>query len=709
MSWHLRIYDAIKQQHIYQQMQTLTGKRFYEWRYQNKVFYLKYYPDQQIAESFKYVKNLKVLVWDFSKNCSEILKKQIFDTLEQLLVNTTACARYKNKRLQALKILYDSCIRQNITDIGMLEIEQFESICTDFRKPGNESLGYQLSIIGTCRKIAFMQQEHIQWDATVWYLDRFHLGENRIDKSKSLNSISFMEIKEKQNREILQAYMKYELGVTGQAVSTINRRFMCIRNFLKMLEQKRTLAVHATAEDLSDYAKDLLEHHVQAKGFNERIYSIGHFYKFMEVREYIPKMPFRIEYFQQKVLMVHHDRSVEEIVYMEVLKKLYLFPERLRCMFLHLWCLGLRASEVCTLKGNAYYQQGEASGYYASGRFVELTVPIMAGSETEKKIAGVILVSASTDSIYAKLSEFRRSSEIWVSVIAICSLAFSILLSNWLLRPLKHMNQYIGDLAEGSLDGDLDIHDCTETENISNTFNIMLARLRLVEESRQEFVANVSHELKTPLTSMKVLADSLLMQGDAPVELYKEFMQDIANEIDRESSVISDLLTLVKMDRKSTELNVASTDINDFIEQILKRLRPIAEKANIELVFESNRSVTAEIDATKLSLAFSNLVENAIKYNRENGWVRVSLDADHKFFYVKVSDSGIGIPQESIDYIFERFYRVDKSHSREIGGTGLGLAITRSAVVAHRGAIKVQSTVDEGTTFIVRIPLRYIV
>ena len=129
--------------------------------------------------------------------------------------------------------------------------------------------------------------------------------------------------------------------------------------------------------------------------------------------------------------------------------------------------------------------KGEASGYYASGRFVELTVPIMAGSETEKKIAGVILVSASTDSIYAKLSEFRRSSEIWVSVIAICSLAFSILLSNWLVRPLKHMNQYIGDLAEGSLDGDLDIHDCTETENISNTFNIMLARLRLVEESRQ--------------------------------------------------------------------------------------------------------------------------------------------------------------------------------------------------------------------------------
>ena len=186
-------------------------------------------------------------------------------------------------------------------------------------------------------------------------------------------------------------------------------------------------------------------------------------------------------------------------------------------------------------------------------------------------------------------------------------------------------------------------------------------------------------------------------------------MKDIAEEIDRENTIISDLLTLVKMDRKTTEVNVAVTDINEFLEQILKRLRPIAEKEKVEVVFESNRSVSAEIDATKLSLAFTNLVENAIKYNKENGWVRVTLDADHKYFYVKVSDSGIGIPQESLDNIFERFYRCDKSHSREIGGTGLGLAITKNAVVAHGGAIKVQSVVGEGTTFTVRIPLRYIV
>ena len=110
----------------------------------------------------------------------------------------------------------------------------------------------------------------------------------------------------------------------------------------------------------------------------------------------------------------------------------------------------------------------------------------------------------------------------------------------------------------------------------------------------------------------------------------------------------------------------------------------------------------------KLTLALSNLIENAIKYNVESGWVHVSLNADHKFFYVKVADSGIGIPPEDQERIFERFYRVDKSHSREIGGTGLGLAITRNAILMHRGAIKVYSKPGEGTTFTVRIPLSYI-
>lgn len=353
VSFYLKIYDTVKQQHIYQQMQTLNGKRIYEWKYQNKIYFLKYYPEKEIAETFETSYKTNLLVWDFTQNCSEVLKKQIFYTLSRIIANTSMSKAYRNVRLKSLKLLYDSCVQLNITDIGLLEMEQVETILKNFPETS------QRSILGECRRDAFMQQEQIQWEANVWYLERLHLGKHRIDESKSLISISFMEVKEIQNREILQAYMKYELGITGQAVSTIVRRFVCIRNFIELLEQEKILAIHATVTEVKKYADGLRERGIQAKGFNERIFGIGHFYKFMEVKQYITRMPFRIEYFQQKEVIVHHDRSVEETVYMEILKKLYLFPERLRCMFLHLWCLGLRASEVCTLKGNAYYQQGE--------------------------------------------------------------------------------------------------------------------------------------------------------------------------------------------------------------------------------------------------------------------------------------------------------------------------------------------------------------
>ena len=207
---------------------------------------------------------------------------------------------------------------------------------------------------------------------------------------------------------------------------------------------------------------------------------------------------------------------------------------------------------------------------------------------------------------------------------------------------------------------------------------------------------------------MKVLADSLLVQDEVPPELYKEFMGDITREIDRENQIISDLLSLVKMDKTISDLYISQVDINSLIELVLKRLRPIARKKNVELEFVSMRQVSAMVDEVKISQVITNLVENAIKYNNENGSVRVSLDADHQFFTLEVVDTGIRIPEDSRDQIFERFYRVDKSHSREIGGTGLGLAITKSAVLMHRGTISVESVEGEGSTFTVRIPLVYI-
>ena len=350
--------------------------------------------------------------------------------------------------------------------------------------------------------------------------------------------------------------------------------------------------------------------------------------------------------------------------------------------------------------------KGETINQLSDNRFIEMTVPVTSGDS--KKVEGVLLVSVSTDSIWDNLSVLTENAWIFTLVYGILVTMAAILLSILLVRPVRRIIQDLREISNGHSNEDLQVQTYSETGQISDEFNKIVTQMRTLDESRQEFVSNVSHELKTPLTSMKVLADSLLTQEEVPAELYKEFMGDIAEEIERENKIITDLLALVKMDKKAASLNIERMDINDLLELILKRLRPIAAKKNIEVVLESFRPVTAEVDESRLSLAFTNLVENAIKYNKENGWVNVSLDADHKFFYVKVMDSGQGIPEESLDFIFERFYRVDKSHSNAIDGTGLGLAIAKSAVLVHKGAIKVSSELGVGTTFSVRIPLNYI-
>ncbi len=344
--------------------------------------------------------------------------------------------------------------------------------------------------------------------------------------------------------------------------------------------------------------------------------------------------------------------------------------------------------------------------YDRNSHYLKVTYPIT--DSMNKNIIGVIVMNSSTKDVQTILGSLKQRAVLFSLTLAVLIVVFAIYYSRKLTKPLTSVVNSINRVTEGYMDEKLSIKGYYEVERISDSFNQMVTRLQKLENSRQEFVSNVSHELKTPITSIKVLADSLVMQGDAPVELYREFLVDITDEIERENKIINDLLSLVKLDKTSGDMNISSININDLLEQILKRLRPIAKKRNIEMIYESFRPVIAEVDEVKLSLAISNLIENAIKYNVDDGWVRVSLNADHKYFFIKVADSGIGIPEEAQDFIFERFYRVDKARSRESGGTGLGLAITKNAIQMHRGAIKVYSKEGEGTTFNVRIPLNYI-
>ncbi len=345
------------------------------------------------------------------------------------------------------------------------------------------------------------------------------------------------------------------------------------------------------------------------------------------------------------------------------------------------------------------------SKYNKKSNYIETSIPVYDDAE---KVIGVLSITASTKDIeYAMMRIDGKLSVVTVIVLFMITI-FAYIVSYRLVRPFKRLEKTFEKVSEGNFDNKLSLNGYSETEEIASSYNDMLDKMKMIDESRQEFVSNVSHELKTPITSIKVLADSLMMQEDVPAELYKEFFEDIVNEIDRENTIITDLLSLVRTEKKNTTLNIESININELVEIILKRLRPIAAKKNIEIVLESFRPILASVDEIKITSAITNLVENAIKYNVMDGWVRVTLNADHKYFYIRVADSGIGIPEESQERVFERFYRVDKTRSRQTGGTGLGLAITSNIVKLHNGAIKVYSKEGEGTTFTIRIPLNYV-
>ncbi len=347
------------------------------------------------------------------------------------------------------------------------------------------------------------------------------------------------------------------------------------------------------------------------------------------------------------------------------------------------------------------------SSFDEVNNYLEITVPIL--DEVTGKVYGALVASASTDGIRDNVELLGRRAYTVEVIISVVVMLIAYALSATLLRPFDKIIKAVSSVREGFDPGleAIEVPDYTETKDIMDAFHHLMSRMKEVDDSREEFVANVSHELKTPLASMKVLSDSLIQSGDAvDAETYREFMVDIAAEVDRENKVINDLLSLVKLAGNETaQLNLAPCDISAMLQQILKTLTPLAQKDGVELLYEEKAHVEADVDEVKLSLAIMNLVENAIKYNKEEGWVKVTLDIDVQFMVITVSDSGIGIPEESIGRIYDRFYRVDKSHSREIGGTGLGLSITRNAILLHRGAIKAASIAGEGTTFTVKIPL----
>jgi len=322
-------------------------------------------------------------------------------------------------------------------------------------------------------------------------------------------------------------------------------------------------------------------------------------------------------------------------------------------------------------------------------------------------VVGAVLLVSSIEDIYQSVTDIQQSIIMYtlLTTFVVCVLVFAV--SQVLIDPLSSISDVVQKMSDGHLDRRIDIRGYDEYAKLAQAFNEMAEKLEMVDKTRQEFVSNVSHELKTPLSSIKVLSESILLQEDVPVQMHREFLQDINSEIDRMARVINDLLQLVKLDEGELGLKVKPVNINNMVIDILRRLNPLAEQKDIKLLIEEPREVVADVDEVKLSSAISNLVDNAIKYTRDGGDVKIIVDADHQNVFVSILDTGIGINEADQGKIFERFYRVDKTRDRETGGTGLGLSITMATLRLHNGSIRVTSKENEGSTFIVRIPIHY--
>lgn len=335
------------------------------------------------------------------------------------------------------------------------------------------------------------------------------------------------------------------------------------------------------------------------------------------------------------------------------------------------------------------------------------SVPIVDKDNIEQ-VVGAVILSSNIQSVYLPVEDMRSQMHLIAVVVSLFAGILSFVTASLITKPLKTLMKFVQKMTQGQMDQKVDVSGTDEIAELGHAFNHMAEQLQRVEQSRQEFVSNVSHELKTPLSSIKVLTESLIFQDNVPVEMYQEFFEDINSEVDRLNNIITDLLTLVRLDQREIPLNIASIDVNEMTQNILKRLIPLAKKKQIKMIYESHKDIIAEIDEVKFTLALSNLIENAIKYTPSGGEVRVILQSDVQDALITVQDTGIGIAKEEQSKIFERFYRTDKTRNRETGGTGLGLAITYKTVVMHNGAIQVESEEGLGSIFTVQIPLRHV-
>ena len=350
---------------------------------------------------------------------------------------------------------------------------------------------------------------------------------------------------------------------------------------------------------------------------------------------------------------------------------------------------------VEALRGNDVFNAAFSDGAFQS----RCAAPVIYRSQTIGAVYAYEYDTEQASLLRSMQNTLLRISEAVLAIVIVLSL----LLSRILTRRFGVLAGAIRQMREGDYGQRADVGGHDEIADIAGEFNSLADRLQSTEEARRRFVADASHELKTPLAGIRLLSDSILQTENMDASTVREFVGDIEQESERLSRITEDLLRLTKLDSGAVE-PAEPVALSPIIERAVRMLRLVAEERGVELRCETERDGVVLAREDDLHQVVYNLTENGIKYNRPGGYVRVRLSGDENNCVITVEDNGIGIPDEDLPRIFDRFYRVDKMRSRAYGGTGLGLAIVSDTVRRRGGTVEAAAREGGGSVFTVSLP-----
>ncbi len=336
--------------------------------------------------------------------------------------------------------------------------------------------------------------------------------------------------------------------------------------------------------------------------------------------------------------------------------------------------------------------------------YITAAVPVV----KDRNTIGAIYIQASGEDIREYTSHMTSNLLLLSVSVSLLVGVFGFAMVNMFTASLSNVTSRIKDMSDADMRKTIDIKGSNEVDELVSAFNSMVEKINDLESRRQEFVSNASHELKTPLSSIKLICDSILQTSDMERDTINDFLEDMNEEVDRLTRITNKLLSLTKLDVTAEEgemLEFTTVNLKSLVKRVIKALTPLAKQKNIKIKTLLTDNIFIRADSDRIWEAIYNIVDNSIKYSNDGGKVYIEMYRDRGEVFITVSDNGIGMAEGETDKIFERFYRVDKARARDTGGTGLGLSIALGSVELHGGRIDAESKENEGSLFRIVLPI----